>query len=460
MRKQIPVREAAARFLVGILAAAAMFVSGCGGSKDGDSFRSVQIYELEGTAQIERQESGVVNAVENLYLEALDRVTVAAESIMRLKLDDDKYVLAEENTIFSIRAEGSKEDSQTTIELEQGGITNEIQNPLSKDSWYEVETPNSVMAVRGTVFRVEVTYDKNGETYVKVTTFEGTVSSKLRFADGTYGDEVMIEDGKEVIIYSDSRKTEYLGEPEDTDYGELSQEALSWLGEWIEQGGEAKGITKEGLDALLSGDKKAREETSGKDRESQISRQGKKSGAANAGKKTGGNTGGKKDVGLGKSGSAQTYGNTRITGDGKDVVSGGGTGSLPDGKDVVSGGGTGSFPDGKGVVSDGGTGSAQDGTGTESGGTESAGDGTGSGGGTESAGDGKGSGESGGTGSSGESGTVCTVTFMYQGKVFATQTVGYGQTAAAPKLSPSAQGKWDFDFAGAVRENITINWKE
>ena len=71
---------------------------------------------------------------------------------MRLKLDDDKYILVEENSILTIVAEGTKEDSKTAIHLEQGAITNEIQNKLNPNSSYEVTTPNSVMAVREPYF--------------------------------------------------------------------------------------------------------------------------------------------------------------------------------------------------------------------------------------------------------------------------------------------------------------------
>ena len=136
-----------------------------------DGYRSILIYELEGTAEIVRGEVGEIDAVEQLYLQSGDRVRVASDSSMRLKLDDDKYVTAEENTEFSIEAVGTKADSKTKIQLTQGAITNEIQNPLSEDSTYEVTTPNAVMAVRGTIFRVEVYFDEDGNVYTKLSTF-------------------------------------------------------------------------------------------------------------------------------------------------------------------------------------------------------------------------------------------------------------------------------------------------
>lgn len=473
MQKQIPVREAAVCAAMGILAAAAVFFAGCGNSKE-DSFRSVQIYGLEGTAQIERQESGVVNAVENLYLEAQDRVSVAAESSMRLKLDDDKYVLAEENTVFSIQAEGSAEDSRTTIELEQGGITSEIQNSLSGDSRYEVETPNSVMAVRGTVFRVEATHDENGDTFVKVTTFEGSVSSKPLLSDGTYGDEVIIEAGKEVVLHSDSEATEFLGEPAEIDYSALPPEVLSWLDELTARGVDVRGITKEGLNSLISGYKTTEDDASGNDSELENSEQentpettdvgfdaggrgesvsgntqsaGRNGNAGNTGNtRSGGNAGnaGRPGNSGGEGSVGEIPGNPWSVGNAGNTWSGGGIGnpwSVGNAGNMWSGGNTwvggsaeipGEIPTIPGNPWNGGPETPTIPGNPDLGDTELPGDGR----------------------------TYCTVTFLYQGNVFATQTVERGNKTVAPKLSPAAQGEWDFDFSQDVCENTTINWKE
>lgn len=48
------------------------------------------------------------------------------------------------------------EKSKTVIELQSGAITNDIRNKLSEGSSCEVNTPNSTMSVRGTMFRVVV----------------------------------------------------------------------------------------------------------------------------------------------------------------------------------------------------------------------------------------------------------------------------------------------------------------
>ena len=218
-----------------------------------DAYRSIQIYEVEGTASVDREGIGAMEAVENLYLESGDRITVSGGSYMRLKLDDDKYILVEENSVLSIEAEGTKQDSLTTIRLEQGAVTNEIRNPLSEKSTYEVITPNSVMAVRGTVFRVAISSDENGVLYTKVDTFEGAVGVSRILPDGSIQEEdAQIPGGNEVIVYMDEQITEYLSAPQEIRYEELPVQTLSFLKDSSDSGREIVGVSRESLETLIT----------------------------------------------------------------------------------------------------------------------------------------------------------------------------------------------------------------
>ena len=53
-----------------------------------------------------------------------------------------------------------------------------------------------------------------------------------------------------------------------------------------------------------------------------------------------------------------------------------------------------------------------------------------------------------------------TVTFQYNGSTFGTQSVKKGEQATEPKLSPTQNGAWDFDFSQKIDKNVTIQWKE
>lgn len=222
-------------------------------SRKEETFRSIMVYDVEGSAVIERESVGSLNAAENLYLESGDRVSVAQDSSMRMKLDDDKYVMAEADTIFSVEAEGSDENSRTRICLEQGAITNEIQHPLSDGSQYETSTPNSVMAVRGTIYRVELYKDENGEQNTKLCCFQGKVGTKPILPDGTYGEEVLVAAGSELIVYSDGT----MEGPEDIAYEQLPKQAVQNLLDMSENGQALTGIALEDLKQLAEAAQKA-----------------------------------------------------------------------------------------------------------------------------------------------------------------------------------------------------------
>ena len=222
-----------------------------------ETFRSIMVYDVEGSAVIERESVGAMDAAENLYLESGDRVSVAAESSMRMKLDDDKYVMAEADTVFAVEAAGTDADSETKISLEQGAITNEIQHPLSEGSRYETSTPNSVMAVRGTIYRVELYVDENGDQNTKLCCFQGKVGATPIFPDGAYGEEVMVPAGSELIIYQDGTT----GDVKDIAYDELPVPAVENLLGMMENGQDVTGISEDALSKLVSKTESADEAT-------------------------------------------------------------------------------------------------------------------------------------------------------------------------------------------------------
>lgn len=196
-----------------------------------EAYRIVKVYEFEGDATVSRTDLGDIEPYNNMLLESGDNIKFNT-GLMTLKLDDDKYVYVEENTEFSLEATGTADNSKTTINLKSGALTNEIQNKLSGESSYEINTPNSTMSVRGTTYRVEIYQDKDGVNYTRVSVFEGKVTTKLIYADGTVSEqEVGVDAGKEVIIYEDDTTTDYLGDVKDIDYSTLPDDVLLIVGE-------------------------------------------------------------------------------------------------------------------------------------------------------------------------------------------------------------------------------------
>lgn len=230
--------------IVGIIVGVLFF-----GKEDG--YRLIQVYQVDGAATIERENIGSMDAYENLNLLSGDWVKTLTESFLRLKLDEDKYALVEEDTVLEIYATGNESSSKTDIRLEKGAITVEVENKLNDESSFEVTTPNSVMAIRGTVFRITTALDEAGNPITKVTVFEGTVTVRKMNEDGTLSEETAIESGKEALIYKENEE-EVLVILDEINTDEIPLEVLEFLGEVIDGGHEII-YTEEEIIELIEG---------------------------------------------------------------------------------------------------------------------------------------------------------------------------------------------------------------
>lgn len=406
-----------------------------------EAYRSILVYELEGSAVINRAQIGAIDAAENLYLESGDRVSVAEDSMMRMKLDDDKYITAEENTVFSLEAAGSDRDSKTKIHLEQGAVTNEIQNPLSNGSEYETATPNSVMAVRGTIYRVELVPDGEDGENTKVCCFEGTVEARSVLPDGTLGEKVPVHAGSELTVYSDGT----VGETKEIDYSSLPVQALETLDSIMENGTVIDGITQEDLNNLIAeavSESAQSEADETEQTEEAFTADVDDTDAVSADDKAVGD--GEKreqsdEADLTASGKKQTS---------QKVTDGSGQVQKEEEKSEPQ------KPQEQATM----IGKPAD---TPTGGDSNSGS-------EEQPSDDKGSANDSDDGKKGGSDSkpkkpskekTYTVTFKYQGNVFATQSVKSGETVTAPALLPAQDGSWDFDFSTKIEKNTVINWE-
>ena len=216
-----------------------------------DSYRILKVFNVEGKANVNREGVGDIEPYKNMVLKSGDDITLETGTLI-IQADNDKYIYLEEGTEIVLKASGGKNDGKTSIDLKRGAITNDIQEKLSDEEGYEVNTPNSTMSVYGTMFRVEV-YEENGIKYTRVSVFDGEVASYLVYKDGTKSDnEVRVEKDKEVIIYEDDTTTDYLFPPRDIDYSDLPDELLELLKDAIENGRDLL-VTIEAIDKYLSG---------------------------------------------------------------------------------------------------------------------------------------------------------------------------------------------------------------
>lgn len=428
MTKQLPSKKLMIIICAVVIAAVAAVAAFIALRTSGEEYyRSIMVYELDGSAVIERADIGTIDAAENLYLESGDRVRVKEDSMMRLKLDNDKYITAEENTVFVLTAKGNEEDSETRIDLEQGAITNEIQNPLSEKSTYETITPNSVMAVRGTIYRAELCRDEDGNLVTKVYCFEGAVELSA-ISENSMSVPVIVEAGNEAGVNSADLT---VSEVTPIDYMSFSPQTLEILN-MMSIDTSAATDTSAGAEDNAASPVERQDDISGQNKtdEKDITENIDKTENTN------------------KSENANKTENTDKT-DRKDTSavqkSGDNEVSISDSRDKA----------GEPVQITAGISQSDPDSSSEA---------------TNNA-------ESGSGGNQPENEpdkepevkpeppkppkpVEYTVTFQYNGGTFATQKVKAGEKAEKPKLKPAQSGEWDFDFSKAINENTTISWKQ
>lgn len=249
---------------LGMLALLLITLPSCGSKKaENEEYRNIRISECSGTVQVERSDTGVLEAYNGMMLQSEDILTTGEESYLYLKLDEDKYAMLEPESRARLVASGNSQDSKTSIYLEKGAIVNRLDVDLSADSVYEVNTPNSTMAVRGTNFRIEVRSDANGTSYTDVSVYEGTVACRLIHPDGSVDEEAVSGTGGNGIqIKGDGEDSVYIVIDGTVDYEELPVETLEFL-EAVMKEGVPLSISEEEMGTLIETKKEQERQEAG-----------------------------------------------------------------------------------------------------------------------------------------------------------------------------------------------------
>ena len=158
-------------------------------------YRNIKVQELTGETEVTRDRKEL-DAYKGMQLQGNDEVEVQADSDLMLKLDNEKYVYARELTHFWLEAAGNKRVEQMIIHLEEGQVLIDIQEKLSEEESFEVETGNVLMAVRGTTFLVNSYVNEDGETVTELSVFDGEVAVEdndgEELAEVSAGDMVIV----------------------------------------------------------------------------------------------------------------------------------------------------------------------------------------------------------------------------------------------------------------------------
>lgn len=205
--------------------------------KEEEAYRNIRVTEVVGEVTVNRENLDNLKVKENMNLESGDEVLTGEGAKLTLRLDDDKYVVLDENTKVVLVATGTKEDSKTRLELEYGAIFSDIKTKLSEDSDYQICTPSSTMSVRGTQF--EVAYrellDNTGNVIgkeIKVLTFDGAVAVA---PEGEKEERVSIPGTMEVLLEDKDGEALFEGETRQIEAKDLSEMSATYLKDDIEK---------------------------------------------------------------------------------------------------------------------------------------------------------------------------------------------------------------------------------
>jgi len=121
-------------------------------------YRTLEIIECYGNSAVHRDDK-IIEAYEGMKLRSGDHVSVNENSYVRMCFDGDKYVYLEGQALMKLVASGTQKDSRTAINLELGTMVTELTRKLSDGGSYEINSPNTTMAIRGTITVSEVRYE-------------------------------------------------------------------------------------------------------------------------------------------------------------------------------------------------------------------------------------------------------------------------------------------------------------
>lgn len=184
-------------------------------TEEKEAYRTISVVEVSGKVSVVKD--GVEYAAyPGMLLHEGHEIVTSGNSYVRLVLDDDKYVKLEAGSKLVFETLGFMGSGKTRMNLQRGSLTSELVHPLGEDDEFVVNTPNAVLAVRGTFFRVDLNIRDNGEIRADVMTYGGQVASQRIMPTGEIVDEeVLIDAGFKAVINMTQEDTHYIVETEE-----------------------------------------------------------------------------------------------------------------------------------------------------------------------------------------------------------------------------------------------------
>ena len=179
--------------IIGIILVVAIAIVGIILVVGNKGHRVIKVDNVTGEASLERKDNEQ-EIYEGINLKSQDTVITGQDGQVELLVDSDKHIWARENTKFKVVSNGDENKGKLKIELLYGTSLVEIEEKLPEGAFFEVETPNATIGVRGTVFETSYDEDEN-KTVVVVTSGQVEVTTDM--------EKVIVEAGQSVIVIGD-----------------------------------------------------------------------------------------------------------------------------------------------------------------------------------------------------------------------------------------------------------------
>ena len=229
--------------IIGIILVVAIVIVGIILVVGNKGHRVIKVDKVSGETSLEREDNKQ-EIYEGINLKSQDAIITGQDGQVELLVDSDKHIWAQKNTKFKVVSSGNENKGKLKIELQYGTSLVEIESKLPEGAFFEVETPNATIGVRGTIF--ETSYDEDENKTVVVVT-SGVVEVT------TDTETVMVEEGQKAIVVDDAVEVgennnfTFINDPDIEDTYYVEKIIYQTEREKIESG---KGLTSDEIAAL------------------------------------------------------------------------------------------------------------------------------------------------------------------------------------------------------------------
>ena len=185
-----------------------------------DVYYSIKILETKGTVSIERDKR-TMSAEEGLKMRDKDYITVSKDGYARIDCDRSTYARFEHNTEASFATNSEK---KLKIKLIKGEMVVEVQEKYGSGEALNIVTPNTVMAIRGTVVAVRCIPTADGGTRTVNYCLEGKAEVST-----DSGESVTLNAGEGWLTVSDSEgkvREDYAVGAEEFEFADIDVDTL------------------------------------------------------------------------------------------------------------------------------------------------------------------------------------------------------------------------------------------